>query len=270
MTTTPRRPQRTPETTIPTCLVPETLTSRGFGVRALGPLSAVPLDGAEPALRALWDRMTTGLSWLTPQLDHRAYVTHGPPHRMRSRSSAELTRLGTARGVETETSRQWSGSIDVAPAGSTYRYVGGGWTVPDRRAEGADGCHDTAEWVGLDGWSFADVLQAGTGTHVIGTPFFCFTHTYAWWEWWPVGEVAIRNLPVSPGDAMWCLICADTPTGATVTVTNQSRGLGACVEITPPSDRSLVASVAEWIVERPTVGGPAGATGCLFEDSAAG
>ncbi len=76
-----------------------------------------------------------------------------------------------------------------------------------------------------------------------------------WWEWFPAGEVAITNLPVSAGDIMYCLICVNSTTTATVYLTNQSSGVSTSFSITAPRGTTLVGNSAEWIVERPTVNG---------------
>jgi hypothetical protein len=68
-------------------------------------------------------------------------------------------------------------------------------------------------------------------------------------------EVAITNLPVSPGDTMYCLICVNSTTTATVYISNQSSGVSTRFTITAPSGTKLVGNSAEWIVERPTVNG---------------
>jgi hypothetical protein len=118
------------------------------------------------------------------------------------------------------------------------------------------------------------VLQAGTETQI--TKFWIFTSTqvYAWWEWFPAGEVKISNLPVSPGDVMYCLICADSTSHATVSFSNQSTGVGTRFDITPPSGTTLTGNVAEWIVERPTVNGSVANltdyAACYFDECIAG
>ena len=79
-----------------------------------------------------------------------------------------------------------------------------------------------------------DVLQAGTETEIIDVGIFSFTQVYAWWEWFPAGEVAITNLRVSPGDVMYCLICVNSTTTATVYISNQSSLVTTSFSITAP------------------------------------
>ena len=59
---------------------------------------------------------------------------------------------------------------------------------PKRARKGA---FYASEWVGIDGWNSADVLQAGTETQVTEILWFRIKNVYVWWEWFPSGEVAI-------------------------------------------------------------------------------
>jgi hypothetical protein len=112
-----------------------------------------------------------------------------------------------------------------------------------------------SEWVGIDGWGSNDVLQAGTETQITEVLWFTFANVYTWWEWFPAGEVAITNLPVSPGDVMYCLICVNSTTSATVYFSNQATGVSTNFTITAPSKTTLAGNSAEWVVERPTING---------------
>jgi hypothetical protein len=51
---------------------------------------------------------------------------------------------------------------------------------------------------------------------------------------------------------MYCLICVNSTTSATVYFTNQSTNVGTSFTITAPSGTTLAGNCAEWIVERPT------------------
>ncbi len=54
---------------------------------------------------------------------------------------------------------------------------------------------------------------------------------------------------------MYCLICVNSTTTATVYISNQSSLVTTSFSITAPKGTSLVGNSAEWIVERPTVNG---------------
>jgi hypothetical protein len=271
-------------------VVPESLTRLGFQVRALGPLPEGfnPLTASdrqlvahriprrpdaetEPHLRALWDR-TVGRTQLliVPEFEHHENIQHGP-----ARTGAG--RMVAARRTETRisnaTSSNWSGAATFSPAGKPYRFVGGQWTVPSPNAT-SDGVFYASEWVGIDGWGSSDVLQAGTETQITKVLFITIRNVYTWWEWFPSGEVAISNLPVSAGDVMYCLICADSTSHATMYFSNQSQGVGTQFEVTAPRGTNLSGNVAEWIVERPTVNGSVASltdyAACYFDECLAG
>lgn len=271
-------------------LVPHSLTSAGFRIRGFGSLpeafdaaTATPRQLAayrlprrpdtetEPQLRALWDQvMERTKMWITPEFEHREHITHGPARGARGRA---VTLDGAAPGIANATSTNWSGAAVFSPAGKPYRFVGGQWTVPSPNTT-ANGSYYASEWVGIDGWNSNDVLQAGTETAITKLSFVTVTQVYTWWEWFPAGEVRIGNLPVSPGDVMYCLICADTARHATVSFSNQSQGVGTRFDITPPKGTSLTGNVAEWIVERPNVSGSVANltdyAACYFDECIAG
>jgi len=263
-------------------LVPESLTSKGFRIRGFGPLPdgfdprtatareltvhrlpRRPDAKTEPELRDLWERtMARTQLWITPEFEHHEHISHGP------------ARVSRVPKVANSTSSNWSGAVASSPADKPYRFVGGQWTVPSPNTA-ADGVYYASEWVGIDGsGGSGDVLQAGTETQITKFWIFSSARVYAWWEWFPAGEVAISNLPVSAGDVMYCLICADSTTHASVSFSNQSQGVGTRFDITPPRGTTLAGNVAEWIVERPSVGGSVANltdyAACYFDECIAG
>jgi hypothetical protein len=282
-----RRTARTPSFET---IVPESLTRKGFKIRGLGslpekfdPLEATARQIAayrlprrpdvekEPELRALWDRtMSRTQLWITPEFEHHDQITHG---RARTAAGRAVSARLSSGGVANATSSNWSGAAHFSPAGKPYGFVGGQWTVPSPNST-PDGAYYASEWVGIDGWGSSDVLQAGTETQITKVWFITAKQVYAWWEWFPSGEVKISNLPVSAGDIMYCLICADSDTHATFYYSNQSQGVGTRFDVTAPGSTKLMGNVAEWIVERPTVGGSvANLTdygACYFDECIAG
>jgi hypothetical protein len=218
-------------------------------------LPSRPDAATEPELRALWDTaFSRPHTWITPEFIEVEGKTHGPAARARGVTPA-VARGAAPKAVTNATSSNWSGSVAFAPSGNTYRFVLGQWTVPEPYAPGF-GAFFASEWVGIDGWGSNDVLQAGTETEVIKVPIFGdFRSIYAWWEWFPAGEVAIGNLGVSAGDFMNCLICVNSSTSATVYFSNLSTNVSTTFTITAPQGTTLVGNSAEWIVERPTVNG---------------
>jgi hypothetical protein len=246
-------------------------TSQGFRIRIyepppldFNPLTAPPRlllrhgfpsrpdPKTAPEWRARWDRaFARPRTWITPLFREVKGKTHGPAlipsgkARAKSKASAKLANA---------TSTNWSGSVALPPTNRMFRWIEGQWTVPNPHAR-AIGSYYASEWIGIDGWGSGDVLQAGTETAIVDIGIFTATQIYAWWEWYPAGEVAITNLAVSPGDIMYCLICVNSTTTATVYISNQSSSVTTSFTITAPKGTTLVGNSAEWIVERPTVNG---------------
>jgi hypothetical protein len=201
-----------------------------------------------PELLKRWEAAFAGpRTWITPEFLEMKGKYHGPAKRPRGGARVRPAELRIANA----TSTNWSGSVASPPPGHTFGWITGQWTVPNPHAP-TFGDFYASEWIGIDGWGSNDVLQAGTETAV---GIFNTTFIYAWWEWWPASEVAITNLPVSAGDTMYCLICVNSTTTATVYISNQSTGVLTRFSITAPGGTTLVGNSAEWIVERPTVNG---------------
>jgi hypothetical protein len=250
--------------------VSESVTRLGYKIhegkplpREFDPLSATnkqladhmlprrPDAQTEPRLRKLWeDIMGKTTTWIVPNFDvkYRERRIHPRPPRA-------AIEPHVASGL---TSQNWSGALIDA---KHYGFVTAQWTVSDPNTTNYD-VNDGKEWkvstwVGIDGWFSSDLLQAGTAAVV--SNFTQIPHavvtTYAWWEWYPNYEMAISNFPVSTGDVVFCMICADDSLiGATIYLSNLSTGIGTRFHITPPHGTKLVGDTAEWVVERPATG----------------
>jgi len=137
-------------------------------------------------------------------------------------------------------------------------FVSGQWTVPHVVAPKPGNCI-CATWIGIDGANddpngndSYDILQAGTTQMIVtllGAPLYL---SFAWFEWYPAYPVGITNLPVSPGDIMYCAICVYSPTEAGIHLLNVTRGVLTSFAKTAPKNVQLVGNCAEWIVEDPT------------------
>ena len=176
-----------------------------------------------------------------------------------------------------ETSGNWSG-FELRGASGTYDEVIGEWYVPTVYPE--TNAHTySAYWIGLDGDGTSDLWQAGTEQEIqditIFGIHFDFTNYYAWTEFLPPQgtEQVLGNFTVTPGDLMFVEVWVgnsgqgpslsglyaisfveDISRGEYTTVYN-CRGIsifGACL---PFGQVNIGGSEAEWIMERPTVGG---------------
>jgi hypothetical protein len=247
------------------------VTSKGFRIRTyepppaeFNPLTAAPsllLHHGFPArpdpkvlpqLDKAWEKkLSRPRTWITPVFRELEGRSHGQALKSGDRPLEKPTELAK---IANATSSNWSGSVAFAPAGRTFGWIEGEWTVPNPHAPSL-GSFYASEWIGIDGWGSPDVLQAGTETEILDIGIIRTSQIYTWWEWYPSGEVAISNLPVSPGDLMYCLICVNSNTTATVYLTNESSGVSTHFSITAPAGTVLTANSAEWVVERPSVNG---------------
>jgi hypothetical protein len=149
-------------------------------------------------------------------------------------------------------SYNWSGYVETTS--SAFTSVSGTMTVPTLDAGDATGSA-LAEWVGIDGDSNSDLIQAGVGADPSDG-------TYAWWEVLPAAETPISE-PVGPGDQVSVSISEVTPLTAcssnssddpvssgvdwTITIADPTRGWSDAV----PVCYNGPGSSAEWIAEAP-------------------
>jgi hypothetical protein len=161
--------------------------------------------------------------------------------------SASVTRVLRAAAppsripIFQDQSTNWSG---YALEGGGFTGIQGTFNVPSLVPQVSQS--DASEWVGIDGVSNSDLIQAGVHEiDVNGTP-----STYAWWEVLPDVEQPIA-MPVNPGDSVtvqikktgagrWSIVIADTTSGLTY--------LHTVSGYTGPG------TSAEWIVEAPSYG----------------
>ncbi len=189
----------------------------------------------------------------------------------------EVRHVKPVKASNYETSGNWSG-FELRGSSGAYDLVEGEWYVPTVYYE--TNAHTySAYWIGLDGDGTSDLWQAGTEQEVqdidiIGI-HFDFYNYYAWTEFLPPQgtEQVLPNFSVAPGDLMftevWVGNSGSSPTlsglYAIAFVEDVSRGeyttvyncrgfnlFGACTNI---AQTNIGGSEAEWIMERPTVGG---------------
>ncbi len=208
-----------------------------------------PDANLEPAAFATWSKaMLASKTRVFPQL-HPTGIFHG------KKQSAVTASLADGTG----TSSNWNALVDFSGATSynsttSFYYLIADFVVPvDRQAFGTcNSTYDyTASWVGIDGDNSSDVLQAGTQTLANCSS----TSYYAWYEWYPYGEVSISNFPVAPGDDIFVEVWNTSATQGYAYLVNYNNNQAVEIGFTAPSGTKLVGNSAEWVVERPGVGG---------------
>jgi peptidase A4-like protein len=110
----------------------------------------------------------------------------------------------------------------------------------------------SSQWVGLDGYSNSDVLQAGTEADAFCASNGTAQFYAAWFEWFPIGEVRVSAPTINPGDLILVQVWNESPTDGFAFFYNFSTVEAAEYEFTAPAGTSLIGNSAEWIVERPS------------------
>jgi hypothetical protein len=196
-----------------------------------------------------WLRLTS-MERVTPTLE-QTNIMHGPVQNTAGPCTAPCL-----------TSSNWSGFVVQGPNGTfklNSNLIESRWTVPiAQQAFGTcDGTNwHESQWVGFDGaFGSADLLQAGTEANALCSNNVTTTFYSFWYEWVPFAEVRVA-LPVTAGDLVvievWYTTAA--PYGHTF-LANLSTNQSTTVSFNPPAGTAFVGNSAEWILERPTVGG---------------
>jgi hypothetical protein len=152
------------------------------------------------------------------------------------------------------TSSNWSGYI---VGSGPYTSVTGTFTVPAISPSPAN--TDTAEWVGIDGATNSDLIQAG-----IDEPYSVIKNSYmvvAWWEILPAYATPI-TMNVSPGDSVTVTISQLSPTLWAITLTDNTTSQTFATDQTYTGPLTS----AEWIVEAPTDSGSQSLLGDYIPD----
>lgn len=183
------------------------------------------------------DGTLTGTPTTTQQAAFTAQVTDANG----DSATGDFTIIVTDPTTTAEQSSNWSGYID---RGGPFTSVTGTFNVPTVTADAGT---DNSQWIGIDGDSNEDLIQAGVAETV--SAFSGRVTVYAWWEILPAAETPL-TLPVSMGDnvtvtitqisgSTWSIKIADMTNGRTFSTTQSYSG---------------ALTSAEWILEAPTSG----------------
>jgi hypothetical protein len=165
-------------------------------------------------------------------------------------------------GSDTLEFYNWSGYLNnngaTSYGSSSYYFVYADYVVPiAQQAFGAcTGSYDySSTWVGIDGYGSPDVLQAGTESDAYCSGSTKAAYYSPWFEWFPNGETRITNLPIAAGDDYFVEVWDTNSTAGHAYLVNRSTNQSVTINFSAPSGTTLKGNVAEWIVERPLVGG---------------
>ena len=174
-----------------------------------------------------------------------------PPHSV-SRSDISHQRRSVEAGGEALAN--WSG-YELRGSKHSYTGVEGQWNVPYiQRGESGIATY-SCMWVGLDGDGTSDLVQAGTEQNYYEDGPWVFTSYYAWTEVVPNQPTEQEVQLLSPGDEMYFQATVNLTGGfGDFTIIDFTQGT-EIVTTTPLGGTYFNGSEAEWIMERPLVGG---------------
>lgn len=188
-----------------------------------------------------------------------------------NRQALELKAGAKAVNTTDATSSNWSGYA-LANGAHPYNKVTGRWTVPTvKQAPGtcSGGWDYSSEWVGIDGATNGDLLQAGSQANVYCDIGQSITEYFPWIEWLPAAEMVIYKsastetlYPFAPGDYIIATVAATNfsggvSTSGTLNFSDVTQGWSIALTFTASSlgGSQVVGADVEWIVERTEVNG---------------
>jgi hypothetical protein len=161
------------------------------------------------------------------------------------------------------TSNNWSGLEAHSTTTHQYSAVTAVWDVPPVVLSSSDGATDYSSlWVGLDGDGTKDLVQAGTEQDAVDFFGTTFAGYYAWSELLPNQPTENSVFDVNAGDEMDVEVWIGTGSGApnpngslgSFRIIDETQGEEARFD-TALDGTKYNGTEAEWIMERPTVGG---------------
>lgn len=225
-----------------------------------------PNQNTEPKAYATWARAMQHSKFRAVPTLEQTSVFHGPSQHAKPgaiNTAAVSNNVSLAdQPSNTSYSYNWSGYVDFSGATSygskSYYFLVNDFTVPvAEQAFGActGGWDWGSAWNGIDGWGSADVLQAGIEFDAYCSGSTRASYYSAWYEWYPYGEVRIGGFPIAPGDDIFVEVWNTSATAGHAYLVNYNNNQSVNISFSAPAGTYLVGNSAEWVVERPSVGG---------------
>jgi hypothetical protein len=211
-----------------------------------------PDASVQPKAFAAWSKAISHSKTKVIPVLEQTKIFHGPAKSTTAPKIAETT---------STTSSNWSAVVDFSGAyyynnTSTFYYIYSDYVVPVAKAASCNGVWDwSSSWVGIDGYGSADVLQAGTEHDALCSGSTTYTYYSAWYEWYPYGEVRVSSVAIAPGDDIFVEVWHTSSTQGYAYLVNETTGQYFDIGFTAYPGYGLIGNSAEWVVERPEVGG---------------
>jgi hypothetical protein len=189
----------------------------------------------------------------------RRFVQHPLPTSPCSAMSARTPKITYHPSVN------WAGYVAT---GHAYKAISGTWHVPVASLPSSVAYGAASAWVGIgSGDSSTQPLLQGGSEEIQNSPGVDSYST--WWEVYPANSMQHFRGPVHANDLIYAYISIGS-SSATLQVFDETANTGGTVTWT---GRRATNNQAEWILERPTIGGrtlPLAATGVTITSSFAG
>ena len=227
----------------------------GFGF-ALPPAPNAKADAKSYAkwLRAVAEPLKEGKSPSVKPMLTQTSISNGPAKIVGTSAPSKV-----GNGVVSTNSGNWSGTAEYGIANPFNREaIIGDFVVPTaHQAFGActGGWDWSSAWPGIDGFGSGDVLQGGVEVDAYCSGSTKASFYSAWIEWYPFNETRVSSPTISPGDFLFVEVWNVSTTQGYVYFHNYSTNETAEYALTAPSGTTLAGTSAEWVVERPSVGG---------------
>ena len=201
-----------------------------------------PDAAREPRLRALWDSaFASKPRFIKAEIavDHVVSERKRPVHNKRVDIS-DFSPSGWGGDVVLVSTKNYN---PPEPVNTVY----GEWFIPTVTPVPSEppGGQTVGFWVGIDGFTNGQVLQAGMAATVTGST----TQYWAWTEWYPIPAIQVTNFPIKAGDYLTVLVCAPEPDHGFCSMLNKTTNQATSIGISPASGVTNIGASAEWIVE---------------------
>jgi hypothetical protein len=196
----------------------------------------------EPLLRSIWDRaFASKPTFIKADIAiDRVMAKRKRPVLNRRIETPDFSPSGWAGDVVLVSTKNYN---PPEPVNTVY----GEWFIPNVTPipNEPPGAQTVGFWVGIDGFTNGQVLQAGTAATVTGNN----TVNWVWTEWFSLPPVQVNNFPIKPGDYITVLVCAPQPDHGYCSMLNKTTNQATSIGITPPNNVTSIGASAEWIVE---------------------
>ena len=209
---------------------------------------------SEPDQYRHWQRLVSVPRVANPKLQQTT-IYNGPAQALSAGATLH-------NGAVSKTSTNWSGYAVSGKNGTFAKNnsaIYAEWIVPIAQQPFGicSGIWNySSQWIGFDGYNSGDVLQAGTEADAICSGGITESYYSSWIEWYPYSETRVGAPVAEAGDLMGSEVWFTTasPYGHAY-LANYTLNQADTYTFNPPPGTTYVGESAEWIEERPGLGG---------------